>query len=99
MFEDVGIRLTYFDVKGRAELARLCFTYGKIDFTDRRIKNDKWADVKLKTPLGQLPVLEYETHKICQSLTIARFAAKLAGLSGKTKYEKLRADMMVESLV
>ena len=30
--------------------------------------------------------------------TIARFAAKTAGLLGKTDWDEVRADMMVESL-
>ena len=62
-----SIRLTYFDLKGRAELARLCFVYGGIGFVDRRISKEKWTEVKSKTPLGQLPVLEIDGHKICQS--------------------------------
>ena len=93
-----SIRLTYFDLKGRAELARLCFVYGGVGFVDRRITMEKWAEVKSKTPLGQLPVLEIDGHKICQSRTIARFAAKTARLLGKTDWDEVRADMMVESL-
>ena len=62
-----SIRLTYFDLKGRAELARLCFVYGGVGFVDRRISKEKWTEVKSKTPLGQLPVLEIDGHKICQS--------------------------------
>ena len=64
----------------------------------RRISKEKWTEVKSKTPLGQLPVLEIDGHKICQSRTIARFAAKSAGLLGKTDWDEVRADMMVESL-
>ena len=51
-----------------------------------------------KTPLGQLPVLEIDGHKICQSRTIARFAAKSANLLGQNDWDEIRADMMVESL-
>ena len=59
---------------------------------------EKWAEVKSKTPLGQLPVLEIDGHKICQSRTIARFAAKTANLLGNTDWDEVRADMMVECL-
>jgi len=68
-------------------------------FADRRITKEKWLEVKSKTPLGQLPVLEIDGHKICQSRTIARFAAKSAGLLGKGYWEEMKADMMVESLI
>ncbi len=38
--------LTYFETRGRAELARIIMKYGGIEFEDRRIKRDEWERLK-----------------------------------------------------
>ena len=40
-------------MKGRAELARLCFVFGGVGFVDRRITIEKWKQVKEKCPFGK----------------------------------------------
>ena len=48
------------------------------------------------TPFGQVPILEYEGAVITQSIAIARFLAKKAGLYGKDDVTQARADMIVD---
>ena len=50
------------------------------------------------TPFGQLPILEYEGGVVMlgQSLAIARFLAKKAGLYGKNEMEQALADMITD---
>lgn len=37
-------KLTYLNLKGRAELLRFILTQAGVDFTDNRIEPEKWAE-------------------------------------------------------
>ncbi|KAK6312748.1 hypothetical protein J4Q44_G00160950 [Coregonus suidteri] len=110
-------RLTYFNMRGRAELARYIFAYAGIAFEDRRVEWKDWPSIK-KTglgleieclgavsdtflqafPLGKLPVLEVNGLLLTQSLAIARFLAKEAGLVGNSRLAEAQADALVDTL-
>eukprot|EP00118_Oscarella_pearsei_P010352 m.63120 g.63120 ORF g.63120 m.63120 type:complete len:207 (+) comp35145_c2_seq6:178-798(+) len=92
-------KLTYFNVRARAELARLIFAQGGVAYEDKRIAGDDWKQLKPSTPFGQLPILEVDGVVIAQSQAINRYAAEVAGLAGSTCVEKARAHMVVESIV
>lgn len=92
------LKLTYFNGPGRAELTRLVLHYGGISFADDRIAFDKFAELKLTLPLGQIPVLEVDDTVFSQSIAIARYAAKLADLYPTEPVEALRVDMIVDSI-
>lgn len=92
------LKLTYFDFSGRAELARLLFTYDGVAFEDERINHGDLAALKPSLPLGQLPVLQVDGTTYAQSMAIARYAAKLAGLYPADAVDALRADMIAETL-
>lgn len=50
-------------------------------------------------PLGQMPVLEIDGDKrVYQSMAIARYFAKLVGLSGANHWEDLFIDMAVDTI-
>ena len=52
-----------------------------------------------ETPLGQMPVLNYNGVEIAQSMTIARFLANELNLAGNSNVEKAKADMVVDIVV
>ncbi|XP_019647640.1 PREDICTED: hematopoietic prostaglandin D synthase-like [Branchiostoma belcheri] len=91
-------RLIYFNLRARAEATRLVFAAAGVEYEDVRIPRDKWPDLKPNTPMGQLPVLEVGGVTLCQSMAIARFAAKETGLAGKTALEQAHADMLVDGI-
>merc|ERR1711981_1090359 len=93
------IKLTYFDGKGRGELIRLILTYGGEPWEEDRISFEEWPELKPKTPLGTLPILEYNGEKLCQSISIARFLAKQYGIAGKNNMEQAKAVMIVDTIV
>jgi len=93
------IKLTYFNLPGRGELSRLILAYGGRPWEDDRISFEQWPELKPKTPLGTLPVLEYNGKKLSQSITIARFLAKECGIVGKNHMEQAMADMVVDTIV
>ncbi|KAG7387317.1 hypothetical protein PHYPSEUDO_014496 [Phytophthora pseudosyringae] len=93
------LKLTYFAGPGRAELSRLILSAGNVSFEDERLDRDAFLAVKPTLPLGQVPVLEVDGTTYSQSMAIARYAAKLAGLYPQSPLECLRVDMASESLI
>ena len=41
-----GIKLTYFNLKGRAELARLILAQAEVEYEDCRIEKEEWPELK-----------------------------------------------------
>jgi len=78
--QDHSYELLYFDASGRAELIRILFHIGDIEFKDTRFQFSEWPEIKLNMPLGSVPVLKVdEKIMYCQSIALSRYAAKLAG--------------------
>lgn len=92
-------KLTYFPVAGRGELARLLFTFGGVAFEDNRIAGPAFGALKPTLPLGQLPILEIDGVVYAQSMAIARYAAKAAGLYPVDAAQALGVDMVSETIV
>ncbi|GAB9473616.1 Hematopoietic prostaglandin d synthase [Globisporangium polare] len=93
------LKLTYFDFSGRAELARLLFTFSGVAFEDSRISKPAFGAMKTKLPLGQLPTLQVDGVVFSQSMAIARYAAKLSGQYPHDPVQALHVDMVSETLV
>ena len=72
------MKLTYFNLKGRAELSRLILAEAGVDYEDCRLERDEWAQFKERSfaPFGQLPVLEVDGVVVAQSNSISRFLAR-----------------------
>jgi hypothetical protein len=90
--------LMYFDGPGRANLTRLAFVAGGIEFTDTRISN--WPEVKADPAsvpaklFGSMPCIKDGELLLAQSVVTACYAAELGiwkGMDGKQK----AVDMMV----
>ena len=79
----------------------------------KKLKSSKWIDdfTKIQNsiiiselflatpPPHQVPLLDFDGFKISQSITIARFLAKIYSLDGKSILEKAQADMIVDFMV
>lgn len=89
-------KLIYFNLRARGEVTRLLLEVAGVPYEDSRVDFTRWPDLKKDTPFGQLPILEIDGVRICQSNTIARYLANKYGLAGKTELEKARADMIVD---
>jgi hypothetical protein len=50
------LKLTYFNIKARAEPTRLALHIGGVPFEDVRIEHSAWPAMKASMPLGQIPV-------------------------------------------
>lgn len=93
------LKLTYFDGTGRAELARLLFTIGNVEFVDERVERADFPALKPTLPLGQLPVLQVNGNTYSQGMAIARYAAKVSGLYPQDPVDALRAEMVSETVL
>ncbi|KAG2435919.1 hypothetical protein HXX76_007114 [Chlamydomonas incerta] len=89
-------KLLYFAFAGRAEVARLCFNIGNIEFEDVHIDGASWPEEKAKLPFGQVPVLQLDDGRmLAQSGAIDRYVAKLAGLYPEDPLQAAFADQAV----
>merc|ERR1711875_141669 len=91
------IKLTYFDLRARAEPARLVLAYAGVRYTDQRIPAP-WAAMKPTTPYGQTPLLSWDGEIIAQSMAITRFLAAQFGLKGKNNLESAQVDEVVDTI-
>ncbi|XP_014210579.1 glutathione S-transferase [Copidosoma floridanum] len=91
-------KVSYFDITALGEPIRFLLSYGGVDFVDDRVKMDEWPKIKPTTPFGQMPVLEVDGKKVCQSTAICRYLAKQFGLAGKDDWENLEIDAAVDTI-
>ncbi|UJR17112.1 hypothetical protein I4U23_004008 [Adineta vaga] len=91
-------KLYYFNARGRAEVSRLLFAAAGQRFEDIRIEQSTWPTFKSQTPLGQMPILEFNGTQLVQSLTIARFLARQFRLGGKDGFELAKVEAVVDTV-
>ena len=93
------LKLTYFDIRGRGELIRLILNYGQIKFEDKRISFEEFPELKESFPFGHLPVFYVNGKPIAESMAIARYAAKLSGLTFNDNFKNAQVDMFLYAVV
>jgi glutathione S-transferase len=96
-------QLIYFELKGRAETARLLFLAAGQEYKETQLTFQEWPERKAQLPFKQAPVLEVthsgKTTVIAQSNAIERFIANKFNLFGKDDLERARVDMINEQSV
>ncbi|XP_048797231.1 hematopoietic prostaglandin D synthase [Lagopus muta] len=91
-------KLTYFNLRGRAEISRYIFAYSGIKYEDHRLEVADWPKIKPTIPFGKVPILEVDGVIIHQSLAIARYLARETGLAGQTPVEQALVDAIVDTI-
>lgn len=92
------LKFYYFNLEARGELTRLILAAADRSYEDIRYGFDTWPEYKPKMILGQCPVLELaDGTQIPQSLSIARFVAREAGLAGADNLESAKIDAVVDT--
>ncbi|VDK20391.1 unnamed protein product [Anisakis simplex] len=89
-------KLTYFDIRGLGEGARLIFHQAGVQFEDHRVKKEDWPALKPTTPFGQMPLLDVDGDVIAQSAAIYRYLGRQFGLAGKTPMEEAQVDSIYD---
>lgn len=95
-------KITYFDIRGLAEVPRLVLAAAGQEFVDDRIpfsrnadgsfERGDWNERKKNTPYGQVPILTVDGAQIAQSGAIIRFLAKRLNLNGASDIEAALLD-------
>ncbi|XP_038611200.1 hematopoietic prostaglandin D synthase isoform X4 [Tachyglossus aculeatus] len=93
-----NLKLVYFNLRGRAEIIRYLFAYMDLKYEDQRIEPADWPGIKPLLPFGKIPILEVDGVILHQSLAIARYFAREAGLAGKSELEQCQVDAVVDTL-
>ena len=81
--------LHYFAGNGRGMVARAILSYVKADWTNVLIKKEDWPKIKTSglCDYEQIPVLEVDEKKYCQSQAIYLYLAEVFNLMGKDPEE------------
>ena len=90
--------LIYFNTRGAAEVIRLIFAQAGVEYEDKRITREEWAEQKPTTPTGTVPLLEVDGKAFPGSGPIARFVAERHGLAGANDVENLRLAGIVDTI-
>jgi glutathione S-transferase len=97
--DDSSPLLTYFDIRGRAEVIRLILEDVGAPYRERRVAEREWAVVKPTMPFGQMPLYQEGELIIPQSHAIYRYLARKYGLYGQDERERVRCDIVEEVFV
>jgi glutathione S-transferase len=91
-------KLYYFEGAGRAFSIRACLRAANYPFEDVRMNFEEWLKLKPTSPLGAMPYMSLPSGLVVpQSAALARWAAKLAGLYGKTPEDQLIIDVVMDT--
>ncbi|TMW63432.1 hypothetical protein Poli38472_002373 [Pythium oligandrum] len=94
-----ALKFSYFSFSGRGEITRLALVYGGIPFEDDRVDFVTFGELKQTCPLGQLPLLEVDDKTFPQSMAIARYAGRLAGIYPTDPLAALKVDVVLETMM
>jgi len=79
-----NISLHYFQINGKAAIARALLSYGKTEYTNKMYTFEEWPSSKSLFEYGQLPVLEVDGNQYSQSIAIYLYLAKKFNLLGNS---------------
>ena len=91
-------KLTYFDAKGRAEIARFIFAQAEVKYEDVRLtyNGEEWAKLKPSTPTGMLPMLEVDGKPLAGSGPINRYLAEKFNLAGGNDFDNAKVAAIID---
>jgi glutathione S-transferase len=92
-------RLTYFDMRGRAEAIRVLLHATRTEFEDRRIvSSDEWVSLKPTLPFASLPIYESQATRIPESHAILRYLGRRLTCATQNELEVAQLDVAQEAI-
>ncbi|CEP02483.1 Glutathione S-transferase [Plasmodiophora brassicae] len=92
-----SIKLTYFDMPGRAETIRLALHVAGVPYEFERVARDQWPSLKPKTPFGGLPVMTIDGVQYAQTHALLRYVAAIGKMEPATPIDRLKVDQIIEA--
>jgi len=89
-------RLIFFDGKGILEVSRMILAYSGVPFIDIRLSYRQWLSKIDDISYKLVPILQFDDKIICQGTAIARYLARIYGLSGKNLFEEAQVDSVMD---
>ena len=92
--------LHYFGGNGRAAVARAILSYAKVDWKNDIVNKENWPNLKTSglCEFEQLPVLEVNDKKYCESNAINLYLAETFNLMGKDAEENYQIVNLLMTL-
>ena len=92
-------KLTYFNLPGRGEAARIALSIGNIKFVDERVQFSQWKEMKSSTPWDSLPILTLSDGTvIAQQRAILRLIGKETGLYPNDAIAAAKVDELMDAV-
>jgi glutathione S-transferase len=92
-------RLTYFDMRGRAEAIRLLLHATRTEFEDTRIvSRDEWLVLKPTLPFGGLPIYESRGIRLGESHAILRHLGRRFTSAVQTELNVAELDVAQDAI-
>ena len=98
-----NIKLTYFNLNGRAMVPRFILSTAKVEFTDEQFTFEQWGKEAPNHEYNQLPQLNIDgrvfsqSHAICHYLA-KKYAPELLGKNHEEEYEVQNLVFAVEDI-
>ncbi|RHZ02284.1 hypothetical protein DYB26_005084 [Aphanomyces astaci] len=93
------LKLTYFEMPGRAHVSRLALVIAGIPFEDERISQEAWPALKPTLPYQQMPTLTVDGQVFAQAHAIERYVGSLSGMyPTSNRLHALLVDEIVDFL-
>ena len=82
---------------GRVEPLRIMMNYTGFDYEEINYSMAEWPSKKAEMPGGSMPVLEFSNGvRMCQTVSMARYIAKLGGVYPSDPYQRWLGDSLME---
>ncbi len=96
----MAFKLTYLDIYGLGEGARMLFTHAKADWIDERIPFAQWPARKAtgEFPNGKVPILTHKGKVMNESNAILRYVGKELGYYPEDNWEAWYVDSLLDFL-
>mmetsp|Transcript_12285 Transcript_12285/g.14803 ORF Transcript_12285/g.14803 Transcript_12285/m.14803 type:complete len:215 (-) Transcript_12285:202-846(-) len=98
-FPDAKPSLVYWELCGRADIAKLMFLAGEIDYDLDTTNANNWPGYKPECPFAQLPILHHGDVTLAQGGAINRYIARMGGLYPTDPVEASECDMVMDGIM